>query len=84
MDWALYLEHLQTVLQEFNANAMISKPVLIHLFCNGLRPSIHTQAKQKGCHKDNWDQTIRKAITAEAKAALNLLSLVREIDAHCL
>ena len=45
MDWAVYLEHLQTVLQEFNADMVILEPVLIRLFCNGLRFSIYAQAK---------------------------------------
>ena len=45
MDWAAYLEHLQTVFREFDANTVISELVLIRLFCNGLRPSICAQAK---------------------------------------
>ena len=52
MDWAAHLEHLQTVLQEFNADEVILEPVLIRLFCNGLRPCIRAQAEQKGRQKD--------------------------------
>ena len=52
MDWAAHLEHLQTILQEFDTNAVISEPVLIRLFCNGLRSSICTQAEHEGCQKD--------------------------------
>ena len=74
MDWAAHLEHLQTVLREFDADAVISEPVLIRLFRDGLKPSIRAQAEQEGRRKDTWDQAIKKAITAEAKAALNLPS----------
>ena len=74
MDWAAQLKHLQTVFWKVNANVMISKPVLIRLFCDGLRPSIYAQAKQEGCQKDTWNQAIKKTITAEAKATLNLPS----------
>ena len=81
MDWAAHLEHLQTILCEFDADAVISKPVLIRLFRNGLRPSICAQAKQEGCQKNTWDQAIKKTITAEAKAALNLPLWVCEMDA---
>ena len=63
---------------------MILKAVLIRLFYNGLRPFIRAQAKQKGRQKDTWDHPIKKAITAETKAALNLFLLVREMDACCL
>ena len=62
---------------------MILEPVLIHMFCNGLRPSIRAQAKQNSRQKDTWDQTSKKAITAEAKAALNLFLWVCQIDARC-
>ena len=83
MDWAAHLEHLWTVLRKFDANAVISEPILIRLFCNGLRPSIRAQAKQESCQKHIWDQAIKKAITAKDKAALNLFFLVYEMDAHC-
>ena len=83
MDWAAHLEHLQTVFWKFDTNAVISELVLICLFYNSLTPSICTQAKQESCSKDIWDQAIRKAIMAEAKAALNLLFWVREIDTCC-
>ena len=45
MDWAAHLEHLQTVFREFDANTVISEPVLICLFRHGLRPSIRAQAE---------------------------------------
>ena len=47
-----YLEHLQIIFREFDANMVILEPVLIRLFCNGLRPSIYTQAEQEDCSKD--------------------------------
>ena len=57
-----------------DTNAVISEPVLIRLFWDGLKPFIHAQTKQEGRQKDTWDQAIKKTITAEAKAALNLFS----------
>ena len=81
MEWAAHLEHLQTIFQEFNADAVISKLVLICLFHDGFRPSIRARTEQKGRQKDTWDQVIQKAITAEAKAALNLLFWLCEINA---
>ena len=55
MDWAAHLKHLQTVLHKFNINVVISKPVLIYLFRDSLKPSISAQAKQEGWRKDIWD-----------------------------
>ena len=59
------------------------EPVLIRLFYDGLRLSICAKAEQKGCRKDTWDQAIKKAITAKAKAALNLPLWVHKIDSCC-
>ena len=84
MDWAAHLEHLQTVCQEFNADAVISEPILICLFRNSLRPSIYAQAEQDGHQKNTGEQAIKKAITAEAKTALNLPFWIWEIDVCCL
>ena len=83
MDWAAHLEHLQIVFRKFNANVVILELDLIYLFRNGLRLSIRAQAKQKSSQKDTCHQAIRKVITAEAKAVLNLLFWVREIDVCC-
>ena len=83
MDWAAHLEHLQTVFREFDADVVISEPVLIRLFHNGLKPSIYAQAKQEGRQKNTGDQAIKKVITADVMAALNLLLWVREMDSCC-
>ena len=83
INWAAHLEYLQTVFWEFDANAVISEPVLIRLFRDGLRPSIRAQAKQEGRRKDIYDEAIKKAITVEAKAALNLPSWACEMDVCC-
>ena len=80
MDRIAHLKHLQTVFREFDADEVISEPVLICLFCNSLRPSFCAQTKQDGCWKDIWEQAIKKAIITEAKTALNLPSWVRKID----
>ena len=72
MDWAAHLEHLQTVFRKFDANSVISEPVLIRLFRDGFKPFIRAQVEEKDCQKNTWDQAIKKTITVEAKAALNL------------
>ena len=43
MDWTAHLEHLQTILRQFNINAIKLEPVLIYLFRNSLNPSIQAQ-----------------------------------------
>ena len=74
MKWAAYLEHLQIILLEFDADVVISKTVLIRLFRNGLQPFIYAQTEKNSCRKDIWEYAIKKTITAEAKIALNFPS----------
>ena len=52
MNCVAHLEHLQTILQEFNANSVILEPILIYLFHDVLRPSICAQAEQEGPQKN--------------------------------
>ena len=49
MNWTANLQYLQIILQKFNADMVISEPILIRLFCNGLWPSIYAQAKEDSC-----------------------------------
>ncbi len=39
-DWAAHLEHLQSILLEFDAEAASNELHLIRFFCDGLKPSI--------------------------------------------
>ena len=50
MDWTAHLEHLQTVLKEFDPAAAHTEEILTRYFCNGLRPSIRAQTDEQ-----SWD-----------------------------
>ena len=54
MDWAAHLKHFQTVHQKFDADMVILKPFLIHLFYNGLRLFIRAKGKENNYWKDTW------------------------------
>ena len=83
IDWAAHLEHLQTVLKEFDPAAAPTEEVLICYFCDGLRPSIRAQTDERGQDLDTWEEAIEKAIDAEAKAACQPQSLMKEMDNCC-
>lgn len=74
LDWAAHLEHLQTVLKEFDLIAALNEAVLIWHFRDGLKPSIQAQSDKRGREVDTWEMAIKKAIDAEAKAARQLPS----------
>lgn len=66
---AAHLEHLETVLKEFDLDIASNKEVLICYFCNGLRSSIRAQTDESNGDLDTWEEGIEKVIDTEAKAA---------------
>ena len=82
-DWASHLEHLQSILQEFDEEGAPEESDLIRFFCKGLRPSIKAQIEQRGREHDSWEELVEKAIDAEAKASLQPPSILCEMDQRC-
>ena len=82
LDWASHLEHLQSILLEFDADGAPGEPTMIRYFREGLRPSIRVEMQQHGRELDSFEDTIEKAVDAEAKAALRPRSISRETDQH--
>ncbi len=68
-DWAAHLEHLQSILLEFDANNALRKGQLGRTFYNHLRPSIKLWIADIG--KDMpWDDLIRAANKGETKTKI--------------
>ena len=82
-DWASHLEHLQSILIEFDADGAPGESALIRYFRDGLKPSIKAQMEQRGRENDSWKELVEKAIDAEAKANLQPPSFLREMDERC-
>ena len=79
MDLAAHLEHLQTVLKEFNTTTASIEEVLICYFCDGLRAFIRSQTNERARDWDTWEEAIEKAIDVEAKAACQPKCLMNEM-----
>lgn len=82
-DWAFHLEHLQSILLEFDTNGAPEESDLIRFFREGLKPSIKAQMEQRGCELDSWEELVEKAVDAEATASLQPASFIREMDQRC-
>ncbi len=68
-DWAAHLEHLQSILLEFDANNSLGEGQLGRTFYDGLRPSIKLWIAD--IRDDiSWDNLIRAANKAEARAKI--------------
>ncbi len=79
-DWAAHLEHLQSILMEFDTDYAPSEGVLGRYFYEGLRPSIKLWIVEEGRELDGWDDLIKKATRAEAKAKIQGN---RDLDQRC-
>ena len=82
-NWASHLEHLQSILLEFDTDGAPEESDLIRLFQENLRPSIKAQMEQTGRELGSWKEMIEKAVDAEAKTGLQPASYIREMDHRC-
>ena len=82
-DWAAYLEYLQSILLEFNADGAPKKGTMIRYFREGFRSSIRAEMEQRGRKLDSFKELVEKAVNAEAKAALRPRFYAWETDQHC-
>ena len=83
LDWASHLKHLQSIFLEFDADEAPGEPTMIKYFREGLKPSIRAEIEQYGRELDSFEDTIQKAVNAEAQATLSPRSATRETDQHC-
>lgn len=82
-DWASHLEHLQSILLEFDADGAPEESDLIRFFQEGFKPSIKAQMEQRGRELDSWEELVEKVAKAESKAGLQPTPFIREMDQQC-
>lgn len=70
-DWAAHLEHLQSILVEFDADCAPLEGQLGRTFYDGLRPSIKLWIDEVGRQQLSWDELVSAANRAEAKARIH-------------
>ena len=56
---------------------------MIRCFREGLRPSIRAQLDARGRDLDSWEEAVKKAVNAEAKAMLQSSASTRDMDLRC-
>ena len=83
-DWASHLEHLQSILIEFDPVAAPTESTMVRYFEEGLKPSIKAEMDQDAIHLDDYEELVAKAVRAEAKAGLRPSLYVQEADLQVL
>ena len=83
-DWASHLEHLQSILMEFDPAAAPTESTMVRYFEEGLKPSIKAEMNQDATHLDDYKELVAKAVRAKAKADLRPSSYMREANLQVL
>ncbi len=71
------------MLKEFDPTGAPNETTLIRYFREGLRPSIRAQFDPRRRDLDGWEEVVEKVDDVEAKANLQPLFYIRDIDARC-
>ena len=80
LDWAAYLEHLRSILLEYNLVGAPTKSTMLRYFREDLKPSVLAELERRDLKLENFDQMVKKAVDAEAKSAPRPHSSTKEID----
>ena len=83
LDWAAHLEHLQSILLEYDSVGAPTEPTMLRYFREGLKSSILPKLEHWDLELESFDQMVKKAVNAEAKSALHPRSSTKEMDQHC-
>ena len=82
-DWASHLQHLQSILAEFDTVGAPDESTMIRYFREGLKPSIKVEMEQQDRALTSFKEMVQKAVNAEAKAGLRSSIMVRDVDSRC-
>ena len=84
LDWAAHLEHLQSILLEYNLVGALTKLTMLRYFRKGLKSSVLVELEHWDLELESFDQIVKKAVDTEAKSALRPCFSTKEIDQHYL
>ena len=83
LDWAAHLEHLQSILLEYDPAEASGEPTMLRYFREGLWPSIRVELEHRDLELESFEQLVKKVVEAEGKASLRPRTITREMDQHC-
>ena len=83
LDWAAYLEHLQSILLEYDPVGAPTKPTMLRYFRKGLKPSVLAELEYQDLELESFDQMVKKTVDVKTKSALWPCSNTKKIDQNC-
>ena len=70
LDWATYLEHLQSILLEYDPAGVPEEPTILRYFRKGLRPFIQVKLDHQDLELESFEQLVKKVVEVKDKASL--------------
>ena len=83
LEWAAYLEPLQSILLDYDPVRAPTEPTMLRYFQEGLRPSILAELQNKDLELESFVQIVKKAVVAKAKASPRPWATAWDIDQQC-
>ena len=80
LDWATYLEDLQSILLKYNPVGALTKPTMLKYFREDLKPSVLTEIKNWDLKLKSFNQMVKKVVDAKLKSALQPHSSTKKMD----
>ena len=78
------MEYFQSILIEFDSEWAPEEGTMIWYFWEGPCPSVRVEMEQRGRELDSFEELVKKAVDAKAKAALRPRSYACKTDQHYL
>ena len=82
--WISHLQHLQSILAEFDFIRTLNELTMICYFWEELKPFIKVEMEQQDREFINFEEIVQRIVNAEAKAGLKSSNMVRDLDIRCL
>ena len=80
LDWAAHLEHLQSILFEYDPVGAPTEPTMPRYFQGNLKSFVLAELDYWDLELESFNQMLKKAVDAEAKLALQPHSSMKEMD----
>ena len=83
LDWVAHLEHLQSILLEYNPVRTPTESTMLRYIREGLKPSVLAELGYRDLELESFNQMVKKVVDAKTKSALRSCSNIKEMDQSC-
>ena len=83
LEWAAHLEHLRSILLEYDPIGAPTEPTMLKYFRKGSRLSILAEVQNEDLELKSFVQIVKKTVIAKAKTSLRPWATIWDMDQQC-